>query len=37
MPAPDALRERLERLDLDRMTPLEALSVLAELKKGAQS
>jgi len=36
MPAADALRERLESLDLDRMTPLEALSKLAELKKEAQ-
>ena len=36
VPAADALRERLESLDLDRMTPLEALSKLAELKKEAR-
>jgi hypothetical protein len=36
MPAADALRERLESLDLDHMTPLEALSKLAELKKEAR-
>lgn len=34
-PAPDPLRERLAALDLDRTTPLEALSVLAEIKKEA--
>jgi DNA mismatch repair protein MutS len=35
-PAPDdRLRERLRTLDLDRMTPLEALTWLAELKKDA--
>jgi DNA mismatch repair protein MutS len=31
----DALRERLAGLDIDRMTPIEALSLLAELKKEA--
>jgi len=36
MPAADALRERLVSLDLDRMTPLEALNKLAELKKEAR-
>ena len=35
-PADGPLKERLTSLDLDRMTPLEALSVLAELKKEAQ-
>ncbi|OFW17656.1 MAG: DNA mismatch repair protein MutS [Acidobacteria bacterium RIFCSPLOWO2_02_FULL_65_29] len=33
--AADALREKLAALDLDRMTPLEALGLLAELKKEA--
>jgi DNA mismatch repair protein MutS len=32
-PADDRLRERLTALDIDRMTPLEALALLAELKK----
>jgi DNA mismatch repair protein MutS len=32
-PADDRLRERLTALDVDRMTPLEALALLAELKK----
>ena len=30
----DRLRQRLAALDVDRMTPLEALTLLAELKKG---
>src|SRR5262249_22277395 len=30
------LRERLAGLDIDRLTPLEALTVLAELKRDAQ-
>jgi DNA mismatch repair protein MutS len=33
----DALRDRLLALDVDRMTPIEALTLLAELKKEAQS
>jgi DNA mismatch repair protein MutS len=36
-PPDDRLRERLSALDVDRMTPLEALAVLAELKKDAQA
>jgi DNA mismatch repair protein MutS len=32
-PADDRLRERLTALDVDRMTPLEALALLVELKK----
>ena len=32
-PADDRLRDRLAAIDVDRMTPLEALTVLAELKK----
>ncbi len=35
-PADDRLRERLAALDVDRMTPLDALTLLAELKKEAQ-
>ena len=35
-PPDDRLRERLAALDVDRMTPLEALTMLAELKKEAQ-
>jgi DNA mismatch repair protein MutS len=35
--ADDRLRQRLAGLDLDRMTPLEALTLLAELKKDAAS
>jgi DNA mismatch repair protein MutS len=35
-PADDRLRERLSALDIDRMTPVEALTLLAELKKEAQ-
>ena len=31
----DRLRERLSQLDVDRMTPLEALALLAQLKKEA--
>ena len=31
-PASDALRTRLEAIDVDRMTPMEALTLLAELK-----
>ena len=34
---PDRLRERLSALDLDRMTPLEALTALSDLKKDSQS
>jgi DNA mismatch repair protein MutS len=33
----DKLRERLTALDVDRLTPLEALTLLAELKKEAGS
>jgi len=32
-PADDRLRDRLAAIDVDRMTPIEALTVLAELKK----
>src|SRR5712691_4575236 len=35
-PADDRLRERLAAIDVDRLTPLEALSLVAELKKEAQ-
>ena len=35
-PADDRLRERLSGLDVDRMTPMEALALLADLKKEAQ-
>jgi hypothetical protein len=31
--AGDRMRERLAALDVDHMTPLEALTLLAELKK----
>jgi hypothetical protein len=34
--ADDGLRRRLAGLDLDRMTPLEALATLADLQKDAQ-
>ena len=34
--ARDALRERLVAMDLDRMTPIDALTLLADLKKEAQ-
>jgi len=37
-PAPDDhLREKLAALDIDRLTPLEALTLLADLKKDAQA
>ena len=36
-PADDRLRDRLAAIDVDRMTPLEALTVLAELKKDAET
>ena len=35
-PADDRLRERLSALDVDRMTPIDALALLADLKKEAQ-
>jgi DNA mismatch repair protein MutS len=35
-PADDRLRGRLAALDVDRMTPIEALALLADLKKEAQ-
>jgi DNA mismatch repair protein MutS len=35
-PADDPMRQRVAALDVDRMTPLEALTLLAELKKAAQ-
>ena len=35
-PADDRLRRTLTALDVDRMTPLEALTVLAQLKKDAE-
>ena len=34
-PIDDRLRTRLTSLDVDRLTPLEALALLAELKKDA--
>jgi hypothetical protein len=34
-PATDHLAERLRAIDTDRLTPLEALTLLAELKKDA--
>jgi DNA mismatch repair protein MutS len=36
VPAADQLRARLAALDLDRMTPLEALAALARLKQDAE-
>jgi DNA mismatch repair protein MutS len=35
-PADDRLRQQLAAIDVDRMTPLEALALLANLKKDAQ-
>ncbi|HEX7942652.1 MAG TPA: hypothetical protein VF488_12645, partial [Gemmatimonadaceae bacterium] len=35
--ADDGFREKLAALDVDRMTPLEALTLLADLKKEAQA
>jgi DNA mismatch repair protein MutS len=35
-PANDPIRQRIAALDVDRMTPIEALTLLAELKKDAQ-
>ena len=35
IPASDPLREKLASIDIDRMTPIEALTRLAELKKEA--
>ena len=35
-PANDRLYERLSALDTDRMTPIEALALLADLKREAQ-
>jgi hypothetical protein len=36
-PAPDErLRERLREIDLNRTTPLDALQLIAELKKEAE-
>jgi DNA mismatch repair protein MutS len=32
-PAPDIVRAKLEAVDVDRMTPVEALTFLAELKR----
>jgi DNA mismatch repair protein MutS len=37
VPADDRLRQRLAEADIDRMTPLDALTWLAELKKDAAS
>jgi len=31
----DPLRDKLAAIDIDRLTPLEGLSLLAELKKNA--
>jgi DNA mismatch repair protein MutS len=36
-PADDALRRRLAALDIDRLTPLDALTLLADLKKDASA
>jgi len=36
-PADDRLRERIAAIDVDRITPLDALTLLAELKKEAQA
>jgi len=36
-PADDRLRNALAALDVDRMTPLEALTILAQLKKDAEA
>jgi hypothetical protein len=36
-PAGDRLAERLRAIDPDRLTPLEALTLLAELKKDADA
>jgi DNA mismatch repair protein MutS len=35
-PAEDPIRQRIAALDVDRMTPLEALTLLTEIKKDAQ-
>jgi hypothetical protein len=35
-PADDRLRSALAALDVNRMTPLEALTTLAQLKKDAE-
>jgi DNA mismatch repair protein MutS len=35
-PADDKLREKLAALDVDRMTPIEALTLLADLKREAE-
>ena len=35
-PADDRLRERLSALDVDRITPIDALALLADLKRDAQ-
>jgi len=36
-PADDRLREQIAAIDVDRITPLDALTLLAELKKEAQA
>jgi len=36
-PADDHLRQKIAALDVERMTPLEALTLLAELRKEAQA
>ena len=36
-PADDALRKRLAAIETDAMTPLEALTLLAELAREAQA
>ena len=36
-PADDQFRQKIAGLDVDRMTPLEALTLLAELRKEAQA
>jgi hypothetical protein len=36
-PAADPIAERLRAIDTDRLTPLEALTLLAELKKDAEA
>jgi len=35
-PPDDRLRRRLATVDIDRLTPIEALTLLAEIKKEAQ-
>ena len=34
---PDPVRSELEKLKIDQLTPLEAINILSDLKKKAQS